>query len=138
MFLDRRMNYSCAYFPGGNEDLDAAQEFKLDMICRKLRLQPGERLLDIGCGWGGLLIWAGQRHGVHGLGVTLSQRQHALANQRIAEAGLSDRIKVELRDYRDLGDATFDKVASIGMLAAAICRSTSRTRIACSSPAGCS
>jgi cyclopropane-fatty-acyl-phospholipid synthase len=115
LFLDERMVYSCAYFPTGGEDLDAAQEAKLDLICRKLRLQQGERLLDIGCGWGGLLIFAAQRYGVTGMGVTLSAAQHELARTRVAEAGLEDRIRIELRDYRSLQAESFDKIVSVGM-----------------------
>lgn len=115
LWLDRRMNYSCAYFRTGGEDIDTAQEAKLEHICRKLRLQPGERLLDIGCGWGGLGIYAGQRYGVNVLGVTLSEQQHALANERIAAAGLTGRVAVELMDYRDLGDTQYDKIVSVGM-----------------------
>ncbi|HET7321273.1 MAG TPA: cyclopropane-fatty-acyl-phospholipid synthase family protein [Longimicrobiaceae bacterium] len=114
LFLDGRMIYSCAYFPTGEEDIDAAQEAKLEHICRKLRLKEGERLLDVGCGWGGLLIYAAQRHGIEGVGVTLSDEQHRLANERIAEAGLEGRLRVEKRDYRDL-DEHFDKIVSVGM-----------------------
>ncbi|HET8655586.1 MAG TPA: cyclopropane-fatty-acyl-phospholipid synthase family protein [Longimicrobiaceae bacterium] len=115
LFLDGRMIYSCAYFPTGAEDIDAAQEAKLEHICRKLRLREGERLLDIGCGWGGLLIYAAQRFGIEGVGVTLSNEQHRLANERIREAGLESRLRVEKRDYRDLGDESFDKIVSVGM-----------------------
>lgn len=115
LFLDRRMVYSCAYFPTGTEDLDTAQEQKLEHICRKLRLVSGERLLDVGCGWGGLVIYAAQRFGVHALGVTLSEQQHELANRRITEAGLEDRVQVRCMDYRDVDSATFDKAASVGM-----------------------
>ncbi len=115
LWLDRRMNYSCAYFKTGGEDIDIAQEQKLEHICRKLRLQPGERLLDIGCGWGGLAIFAAQQYGVNALGVTLSTRQAELANQRIVQAGLSDRVSVKLLDYRDLSAQSFDKVVSVGM-----------------------
>ena len=115
LFLDQRMVYSCAYFPTGEESLDEAQEAKLEHICRKLRLRPGERLLDVGCGWGGLLLWAARHHGVSGLGVTLSEEQHRLANERIRAAGLEDRLRVELRDYRDLEGGRFDKIASVGM-----------------------
>ncbi len=115
LWLDQRMNYSCAYFRTGTEDLDAAQEAKLEHICRKLRLKPGERLLDIGCGWGGLAIYAAQKYGVNALGVTLSHQQHALANERIAAVGLTDRVAVKLLDYRDLSDAQFDKIVSVGM-----------------------
>jgi cyclopropane-fatty-acyl-phospholipid synthase len=87
----------------------------VDLICRKLRLKPGEKLLDIGCGWGGLLIHAATHYGVTGHGVTLSKNQYDLATQRVAEAGLADKITIELRDYRDLADASFDKIASVGM-----------------------
>src|ERR1700741_1521510 len=115
LFLDRRMVYSCAYFPRGTEELDAAQELKLEHICRKLRLEPGERLLDVGCGWGGLVIHAAERFGVRALGVTLSREQHDLASRRVAEAGLRDRVEIRIQDYRDLGGEQFDKVASVGM-----------------------
>ncbi|HZK66905.1 MAG TPA: cyclopropane-fatty-acyl-phospholipid synthase family protein [Chloroflexota bacterium] len=117
LFLDRRMVYSCGYFPTGQEDLDDAQAAKLDHSCRKLRLQPGERLLDIGCGWGGLIIHAAERFGVQALGITLSQPQADLANQRIAEAGLADRCRAQVVDYRDLeSQGPFDKIVSVGMV----------------------
>ncbi len=117
LWLDRRMIYSCAYFPTGREDLDGAQEAKLEHICRKLRLRRGERLLDVGCGWGGLVIYAAERHGVEALGVTLSEPQAALARRRIAEAGLAERCRVEVRDYRDIPDEpVFDKAVSVGMV----------------------
>jgi cyclopropane-fatty-acyl-phospholipid synthase len=115
LFLDRRMVYSCAYFPTGTEELDAAQEAKLELICRKLRLREGERLLDIGCGWGGMLMHAAQRHGVEGLGVTLSRAQLELGRERIRQAGLEGRVRLELCDYRDLGGRPFDKIVSVGM-----------------------
>ncbi len=116
LWLDRRMIYSCAYFHHETDDLDTAQQNKLEHICRKLRLKPGERLLDIGCGWGGLILYAAEHYGVEALGITLSEPQAALARQRIAEAGLTDRCRVEVRDYRSLGDlAPFDKVVSVGM-----------------------
>jgi cyclopropane-fatty-acyl-phospholipid synthase len=115
LWLDRSMAYSCAYFEQSNKSLDEAQQAKLDHICRKLLLRPNEKLLDIGCGWGALLIHAASQYGVYAHGVTLSERQLTVARQRIAEAGLTGRVTVELRDYRDLGDRTFDKVASVGM-----------------------
>lgn len=117
LFLDPRMVYSCAYFKTGRESLEEAQEAKLDHCCRKLRLEPGELLLDIGCGWGGMIIHAAQRYGVHALGITLSENQADVARRRIAAAGLSDRCRVEVRDYRQLGRSeTFDKIVSIGMV----------------------
>ncbi|HEY2898209.1 MAG TPA: cyclopropane-fatty-acyl-phospholipid synthase family protein, partial [Gemmatimonadaceae bacterium] len=116
LFLDRRMVYSCAYFPAGVNDIDAAQTAKLDLICRKLRLVPGDRLLDIGCGWGALVMYAAEHYGVIAHGVTLATQQAALAQRRIAEAGLEDRCKVEVLDYRDLpGESIYDKVSSVGM-----------------------
>ena len=116
LWLDKEMIYSCAYFGDGTETIDAAQARKLDHICRKLRLRPGERLLDIGCGWGGLLRWAAGRHGVTGVGVTLSREQHDYARARIAAEGLADRIEVRLQDYRDIREeGGFDKVVSVGM-----------------------
>lgn len=116
LFLDERMVYSCAYFHAPDDTLEAAQRQKLDHICRKLRLQPGERLLDIGCGWGALVIWAALHYGVRAHGITLSQAQLDEATRRIAAAGLQDRITVELRDYRALeGEGVYDKVSSVGM-----------------------
>src|SRR6202046_1359979 len=116
LWLDRAMVYSCAYFENADVDLDAAQEAKLDHICRKLSLRPGERFLDIGCGWGALVIRAAQRYGVRAHGVTLSPQQLKIARERIEQAGLGDRVSVELMDYRDLpGQALYDKVASVGM-----------------------
>jgi cyclopropane-fatty-acyl-phospholipid synthase len=116
LWLDRHMIYSCAYFRSGNEDLDIAQEQKLDHLCRKLRLQPGERLLDIGCGWGGLICWVAERYGVDAVGITLSEPQVAEARRRIAAAGLADRVEARVADYRDIpGEAEFDKIVSVGM-----------------------
>ena len=116
LWLDQAMVYSCAYFEQPGVDLEQAQHAKLDHVCRKLQLRPGDRLLDIGCGWGALVIHAATHYGVHAHGVTLSQRQVELARQRISQAGLADRVTVELRDYRDLqGDGVYDKVASVGM-----------------------
>lgn len=116
LWLDRHRQYSCAYFDNGTEAIDAAQEQKLDYICRKLQLKPGERLLDIGCGWGGLVVYAAQNFGVRVLGVTLSEEQASYANSQIARVGLSDRASVKLRDYRDVGTEAFDKIVSIGMV----------------------
>lgn len=115
LFLDDRMIYSCGYFPEGIETLDRAQEKKLELICRKLRLRPGVRLLDIGCGWGGLLAYAAERHGVLGLGVTLSAEQHRLASERVRTSGLEEQLRIELRDYRFLEDESFDRIVSVGM-----------------------
>ena len=116
LFLDEQMVYSCAYFESAEDSIDAAQRSKLDHICRKLRLNPGEQLLDIGCGWGALVLWAAQHYGVHAHGITLSRQQLALARERIAAAGLQDRVTVELLDYRDLkGERIYDKVSSVGM-----------------------
>nr|WP_228430484.1 class I SAM-dependent methyltransferase [Baekduia soli] len=115
LVLGPSMVYSCAYFAEPEEDLESAQERKLEVICRKLRLQPGERLLDVGCGWGSLLLHAARHHGVHGVGVTLSEQQAVMARRRIAEAGLSDRLEVRVCDYREIADGPFDKIASVGM-----------------------
>jgi cyclopropane-fatty-acyl-phospholipid synthase len=114
LFLDPEMQYSCAYFPTWETGLEDAQTTKLEMICRKLRLKPGERFLDIGCGWGGLLCHAAAHHGVRGHGVTLSAEQLAFAREKVALLGLADRITLEQRDYQSL-DGQFDKIASIGM-----------------------
>ena len=116
LWLDRAMVYSCAYFENPEVDLDAAQQAKLEHICRKLTLQPGERFLDIGCGWGALVIHAAKTYGVRAHGVTLSPQQLIVAKERIAQAGLADRVSVELLDYRDLpGQSQYDKIASVGM-----------------------
>lgn len=114
LFLDPEMQYSCAYYPRWDASLEEAQRAKLDIICRKLRLQPGERFLDIGCGWGGLVCHAAQHYGVRAHGVTLSEAQLAFARDKIARLGLGERVTVELKDYREL-TGTFDKIASIGM-----------------------
>jgi len=116
LWLDSRMVYSTAYFSDPGEDLDTAQERKLEYICRKLRLRPGERLLDIGCGWGGLVIYAAKTRDVKAVGITLSRPQAELAGQRIREEGLEDRCRVEVIDYREVEDPSgYDKIASIGM-----------------------
>src|SRR5258705_1739461 len=114
LFLDPEMIYSCGYFTDGNNDLAIAQRDKLDMICRKLRLTPGEPLLDVGCGWGGLACHAARHYGVRAHGVTLAQEQYAYGKEKVRRLGLEDRVTLELRDYSRL-DGSFDKIASIGM-----------------------
>lgn len=117
LWLDQRMVYSCAYFQTPDTTLDDAQEAKLDHICRKLRLRAGDRLLDVGCGWGGLIIHAVRNYGVTAIGITLSEAQATLARERIEAAGLGDRCRVEIRDYRELpAGSMFDKIASVGMV----------------------
>ena len=108
------MVYSCAYFRDWNNDLATAQHDKLDMICRKLRLKPGDRLLDIGCGWGALVCHAARHYGVDAVGVTLAEEQFAYAREKVARLGLEDKVTIELRDYSKV-DGDFDKIASIGM-----------------------
>ncbi|THG79499.1 methyltransferase domain-containing protein [Pseudomonas sp. A-1] len=116
LWLDRDMVYSCAYYETGTEDLDTAQQAKLRHLCRKLRLAPGERLLDVGCGWGGLARYAAREFGAEVYGITLSREQLRLARERVAEEGLQDRVQLDYLDYRDLpGDGRFDKVVSVGM-----------------------
>ncbi len=116
LWLDRDMVYSCAYFETGSEDLEQAQQAKLRHLCRKLRLKPGERLLDVGCGWGGLARYAAREFGAKVFGITLSREQLELARERVAEEGLAKQITLELMDYRDLPqDGRFDKVVSVGM-----------------------
>lgn len=117
LWLDRRRVYSCAYFRREDDTLDIAQEQKLDHICRKLRLAAGERFLDIGCGWGALILWAAQHYGARALGVTLSRNQHDYVCERIKALGLEARCAVRLLDYRDIPEAEpFDKIASVGMV----------------------
>jgi cyclopropane-fatty-acyl-phospholipid synthase len=116
MWLDARMVYSCAYFRGDADTLETAQLAKLDHICRKLRLAPGERFLDIGCGWGALLFHAALRYGAECTGITLSQNQFDHVTREITARGLAGRVRVELRDYLDLPpEPVYDKVASVGM-----------------------
>src|SRR5579864_647086 len=116
MWLDSRMVYSCAYFHKPDDSLDDAQAQKLDHICRKLRLAKGERFLDIGCGWGALIFWAAENYGVNATGITLSRNQYEHVREQIAALGLTDRVRVELRDYAKLPDEeAFDKIASVGM-----------------------
>ncbi len=116
LWLDPRRVYSCAYYAQPSMSLAEAQEAKLDLICRKLRLSAGERFLDVGAGWGGLLLWAAEHYGVDATGITLSRNQHAHVTRLIEEKGLSGRVRVKLLDYRKLDSAQpFDKIASVGM-----------------------
>lgn len=116
LWLDPRRVYSCAYYREPDFTLAQAQEAKLDHICRKLGLKPGERFLDVGAGWGGLLLWAAEHYGVDATGITLSRNQHAHVTRLIEEKGLSGRVRMEMRDYRELDENTpYDKIASVGM-----------------------
>lgn len=115
LFLDESFAYTCAYFRTPEDTLEQAQQQKFEHVCRKLMLKDGEHMADLGCGWGGLLIYAAENYGIRGVGVTLSEPQVELGNQRIAERGLQDRIRLELMDYRAL-EGSFDKISSIGML----------------------
>jgi len=114
LFLDPEMVYTCAYFENWDNDLATAQRAKLDMVCRKLRLQPGERFLDVGCGWGALVCHAAQHYGVQACGVTLSEQQFAYARDKVARLGLGDKVTFQFCDYARL-DGSFDKIASVGM-----------------------
>lgn len=114
LFLDEAMLYTCAYFTDWSNSIDQAQQDKLDMICRKLRLKPGDTLLDIGCGWGALICHAAEHYGVAAHGVTLSAEQFAKGQARIAERGLSDRVTIEMKDFAKL-TGTYTKISSIGM-----------------------
>jgi cyclopropane-fatty-acyl-phospholipid synthase len=114
LWLDKSMTYSCAYFRSANDSLEQAQDQKHEHICRKLNLQPGETLLDIGCGWGAMLIYAAKHYGVRGVGCTLSRNQFDYARERIKEEGLEGQVTVLFQDYRTL-DGTYDKFVSIGM-----------------------
>ena len=116
LFLDRSMTYSCAIFSRGATTLEEAQETKLDLVCTKLGLQAGERVVDIGCGWGSFAIHAASRYGARVLGITLSAAQVEYARRRAAEAGLSELVEFRVLDYRELGGEPFDAVASIGMV----------------------
>jgi cyclopropane-fatty-acyl-phospholipid synthase len=116
LFLDESMTYSCALFEEGTETLEDAQRAKLELICRKLELAPGMRLLDIGCGWGSLAIHAAREHGASVWGITLSEPQAELATARAQEAGVGDRVEIRVMDYRDLREERFDAIASIGMV----------------------
>ncbi|MEO8694256.1 MAG: class I SAM-dependent methyltransferase [Acidimicrobiales bacterium] len=115
LFLGPSMTYSCAVFEHEDDSLDRAQWSKYDLICRKLDLREGARLLDIGCGWGGMVLHAARNYGVQAVGVTISREQYELARKRIADAGLNDRVEIRLQDYRDVHDGPFDAISSIGM-----------------------
>lgn len=115
LFLDRYLQYTCGYFADASEDIDAAQERKLEHVCRKLRLRPGERLIDFGCGWGGLITYAAKYHGVHATGVTISREQLKWAEREIDRLGVRDRCQILFMDYRQVPEtATYDKAVSVG------------------------
>jgi cyclopropane-fatty-acyl-phospholipid synthase len=116
LFLDESMTYSCAVWSRGARTLEEAQDHKRELVCTKLALRPGERLLDVGCGWGSFAVHAAERHGVEVVGVTLSEPQARVARERAASAGLSDRIDIRVMDYREIADGPFDAIASIGMV----------------------
>jgi cyclopropane-fatty-acyl-phospholipid synthase len=116
LFLGESLTYSCAVFSRGAKTLEEAQETKLELVCTKLGLQPGERVLDVGCGWGSFPIHAARHHGVQVTGITLSPPQAELARRRVAEAGLADQVEIRVADYRELADEPFDAIASIGMV----------------------
>ena len=116
LMLDASLTYSCAIWSRGAETLEDAQRTKLELVCTKLALQPGERVLDVGCGWGSFALHAAREHGVHVTGITLSEPQAALARRRAADAGLADRVDIRVADYRELRDEPFDAIASIGMV----------------------
>ncbi|HWW55203.1 MAG TPA: cyclopropane-fatty-acyl-phospholipid synthase family protein [Acidimicrobiales bacterium] len=115
LVLGPTLTYSCAYFSSPGMSVDDAQQAKYDLICRKLGLAEGMRLLDVGCGWGGMVLHAAQQYGVGAVGITLSRRQHALATERVAQAGLAGQVEIRYQDYRDVDDGPFDAISSIGM-----------------------
>lgn len=116
LFLDESMTYSCAVFANGARTLEEAQEAKLELVCRKLALRPGDRVLDVGCGWGSFALHAASRHGASVTGITLSEPQARIARERAESAGLADRVEIRVADYRELAGERFDAVASIGMV----------------------
>ncbi|MDQ0617444.1 class I SAM-dependent methyltransferase [Arthrobacter globiformis] len=115
LVLGPSMVYSCAVWSDESRSLEEAQEEKLDLVCRKLGLQPGQRLLDVGCGWGSFALHAAERYGVHVVGITISTEQAELVRKRVAEAGLTDRVDIRVQDYRDIDDGPYDAISSIGM-----------------------
>ncbi|MFF3504110.1 class I SAM-dependent methyltransferase [Streptomyces sp. NPDC003247] len=115
LVLGPSMVYSCAYWESPDSTLEAAQRDKLELVCRKLALAPGQRLLDVGCGWGSMAVHAAREHGVHVVGITLSQEQATYARKRVADAGLTDRVEIRVQDYRDVTDGPYDAISSIGM-----------------------
>ncbi|MEA2494195.1 MAG: cyclopropane-fatty-acyl-phospholipid synthase [Thermoleophilaceae bacterium] len=116
LFLDASMTYSCAIFSRGAETLEDAQRTKLELVAAKLELKAGQRVLDVGCGWGSFAIHAALHHDVRVVGITLSRSQAELARQRVADTGVGDRVEIRFADYRDLADGPFDAIASIGMV----------------------
>jgi cyclopropane-fatty-acyl-phospholipid synthase len=115
LVLGPSMVYSCAVWSDESKSLEEAQEEKLDLVCRKLGLQPGQRLLDVGCGWGSFALHAAERYGVTVVGITISTEQAELVRKRVAEAGLTDRVEIRVQDYRDIDDGPYDAISSIGM-----------------------
>jgi cyclopropane-fatty-acyl-phospholipid synthase len=115
LVLGPSLTYSCAVWHDPDDTLEAAQANKYELICRKLDLRPGMRLLDVGCGWGGMVMHAAQNHGVQAVGITISRQQAELAEKRVAEAGLSDQVQIRVQDYREVADGPYDGVSSIGM-----------------------
>jgi cyclopropane-fatty-acyl-phospholipid synthase len=116
LFLDESLTYSCAVFSRGASTLEEAQETKLELVCTKLALQEGDRVLDVGCGWGSFAMHAASRHGARVLGITLAERQAELARARVEAAGLADRVEIRIADYRELSEQPFDAISSIGMV----------------------
>ena len=116
LFLDDSMTYSCAMFSRGAQTLEEAQEQKLEMVCTQAGLKEGDRVLDVGCGWGSFPLWAATRHGARVLGITLSPPQAERARQRAEEAGVGDQVEIRVMDYRDLAGERFDAIACIGMV----------------------
>ncbi|MGW5445194.1 class I SAM-dependent methyltransferase [Streptomyces asiaticus] len=115
LVLGPSMVYSCAYWDRADSTLEEAQRAKLDLVCRKLALKPGQRLLDVGCGWGSMVLHAAREYGVRAVGVTLSEEQAAYARKRIADAGLTDQVEIRVQDYREVSDGPYDAISSIGM-----------------------